>query len=387
VHLPFCVVKCTYCDFYSLAGQDGLAAAYVAAAAREIAEFPDRFAYRPPIGTIYIGGGTPTHLPAGSVGTILDAIAAAFALDPGAEITVEANPESAESARLDELRAAGANRLSIGAQSFSAPFLTMMGRPHGPEATRRAVEAARRAGFANVSLDLIYGLPGQSRADWVDDLDHALRLRTEHLSAYLLETDKDTPLARSLASGALEEPDAGAIEALFAETEARLSGAGMVRYEVSNWARPGRESRHNLGYWLDRPYIGFGSSSHSYFGGRRWACRLSAAAYIDAVGGRRETREALDGGEIETRLAEAVVTAMRLASGADFDALGRRYGVDLWGRHEAALDELARRGWARIEPPRVRLTTAGILWSMEALAPFVAPAGGGAGGAAERGAP
>ena len=251
----------------------------------------------------------------------------------------------------------------------------MMGRPHGPEEPAAAIGAARSAGFENVSLDLIYGLPGQSREDWLGDLDRAIALSPDHLSAYLLETDKDTPLTRRLALEELEEPTAGTIEALFLATEERLPAAGFARYEVSNWSRPARACRHNMGYWEDRPYLGFGSSSHSYYLGRRRACDLSAARYIEAVAKGEGTRTDRDDGAHETRLSEALVTALRLAEGADLDAIGERYGVNLWERHGTALDALAARGWAHLEPPRVRLTATGILWSLEALAPFVADGG------------
>jgi oxygen-independent coproporphyrinogen-3 oxidase len=164
------------------------------------------------------------------------------------------------------------------------------------------------------------------------------------------------------------------IAALYAATEEVLPPLGFARYEVSNWARPGRESRHNLGYWLDQPYLGLGASAHAYYKGRRRACRLSAAAYIRAVDAGADTREDLDDGAPETRLAEALITALRLAEGADLDALGERYGVDLWRRHRGDLAELTRRGWAEVEPPRVRLTREGVLWSLDALAPFVGTA-------------
>ncbi len=205
---------------------------------------------------------------------------------------------------------------------------------------------------------------------WEEDLERAVALGTDHLSVYLLETDKETPLARLVNGGSIEEPDAVTIGALYRATESRLPAAGFSRYEVSNWARPGRASRHNLGYWSDRPYLGFGASAHSYYLGLRRACRLSAAAYASAVERGEETREALDDGASGTRLSEAIVTALRLTAGADFDELGSRYGVDLWARHGADLERLVARGWAALDPPRVRLTIEGILWSMEALAPF-----------------
>jgi oxygen-independent coproporphyrinogen-3 oxidase len=386
VHLPFCVVRCAYCDFYSLVGQDDQARAYVDAVAAEIAAFPGRTGYRPALTTVYVGGGTPSHLPSGSLSRILDAIAGAFPLAKDAEISVEANPESAARAILEEFRRAGANRLSIGVQSFRPDLLAMMGRPHGPDAPRAAIDAAREAGMDNVSLDLIYGLPGQSVDDWRGDLETALALTPDHLSAYLLETDKDTPLARRLAQGELEEPSAETIESLFEATEDRLPRAGFTRYEVSNWSRPGRTCRHNLGYWTDRPYVGFGSSSHSYYLGRRRKCDLPAARYVEAVAKGEPTRADLDDGASSTRLAEALVTALRLADGADFDAIGARYGVDLWSRHAGNLDVLAARGWAHIDPPRVRLTVQGILWSLDALAPFVGDGEGDGAAAAARAA-
>lgn len=372
VHLPFCVVRCTYCDFYSLVGQDDLAKAYVRALEREIRGFPGRAGYRPRIASVYIGGGTPSHMPSGSLTRVLDAIMDAFPVDPDAEVTIEANPESASRETLGEFRGAGANRLSLGVQSFREAFLAMMGRPHGPEAAERAVEAARVAGIGNVSIDLIYGLPGQDTGMWRSDLERGLALGTDHLSAYLLETDKDTPLARSLESGQLAEPGAEAIADLYAVTEEVLPQAGYRRYEVSNWAQPGRECRHNLGYWNDRPYLGFGASSHSYYLRMRRVCRLTAAAYVAAVSKGGETREPLDDGSNAIRLSEAIITALRLAEGADFETIGARYGSDLWSRFEAELVDLTGRGWAVIEPPRVRLTPTGVLWSMDALAPFVA---------------
>lgn len=372
VHLPFCVVRCTYCDFYSIVGQDDLAASYVDALVRDVETFAEVTGCRPPVATVFVGGGTPSHLPAGSVSRVLEALAGAFDLAGDVEITIEANPESATDEKLREFRAAGADRLSLGVQSFEGDFLRMMGRPHGPEAPARTVEAARTAGFENVSLDLIYGLPGQGAALWERDLERALGLGAAHLSAYLLETDKDTPLARLISEGRIEEPDAATISTLYRTTEELVSAAGLRRYEVSNWARLGYECRHNLGYWLDRPYLGFGASAHSYYLGARRACRLTAAAYVAAVARGEETRVPLDDGSRETRLAEALVTAMRLAEGADLDAIGARYGCDLWSRYAQEMRDLVARGWAEIEPPRVRLTTDGILWSLEALTPFVA---------------
>jgi oxygen-independent coproporphyrinogen-3 oxidase len=300
----------------------------------------------------------------------VEAAARAFRLLPGAEITVEANPESASPDKLGDCRRGGANRVSIGVQSFQPALLALMERPHGPEDPARAIEAARAAGIENVSVDLIYGLPDQGEALWQDDLRRALALGTEHISAYLLETDKETPLARRLKAGDLEEPDAETIERLYSVTERWLTDAGFERYEVSNWARPGRESRHNLGYWEDRPYIGFGASSHSYFGGVRSSCAMTASAYVDAVRRGLETRSPLDDGSIEVRLCEAITTAMRLARGADLDRLGARYGVDLWTEYREHLSLMVDRGWAVIAPPRVLLTRSGILWSLEALAGF-----------------
>ena len=371
VHLPFCKVKCAYCDFYSLAGQDDLADSYVDALIGEVRAFPEAARYNPIVSSVYIGGGTPTHLPPGSVPRVLEAIAQTFALDHGAEITVEANPESATRGRLLEIRGGGANRLSLGAQSFESRLLALMGRPHGPEGPEAAVKAARECGFDNVSLDLIYGLPGQEGKDWRRDLERAAALGPEHISAYLLETDKETPLARAITAGGLPEPEQDLVAGLFDITEETLASAGYSRYEVSNWARTGRECRHNLGYWNDRPYVGFGASSHSFYGGRRRACRLSAAEYIDAAAAGIPTRIDLDDGSRETRLTEAVITALRLSGGADFDLLGARYGTDLWKLFGGALEELSARGWAEVARPKVRLTRAGILWSLDALTLFV----------------
>ena len=278
VHIPFCRAKCAYCDFNSYAGLEHLFAPYVRALAREI-ELAGR---RHPLQaqTIYLGGGTPTVLPLDLLGEVLAACRRAFQVPEGAEVTVEANPGTVDGDYLAGLLSLGINRLSLGVQSFDEGELRLLGRIHTAREAVEACHLAREVGFDNLNLDLIYGIPRQTLAGWRETLRQALDLHPDHLSLYALTLEEHTPLAQRIARGEVPAPDDDLAAEMYVLAEETLAEAGYVHYEISNWARPGRQCRHNLTYWRNQPYLGFGAGAHSYFRGVRWWNVSSPEEYI-----------------------------------------------------------------------------------------------------------
>ena len=370
-HIPWCVVRCAYCDFYSQVGGEENSPRYLDALARDVRSFPDRTGYRPAVATIFLGGGTPSMADPEAIARLLDAIRAAFPVREGCETTIEANPESLDEEKVDLWASAGINRISLGVQSLRDRHLSALGRPHDAARALAALACARRGPVATLSADFIYGLPGQSAREWREDLARIADLGVDHISAYLLETEKDTPLARRMAAGNVPEPDPGEVADQWEATGVALEAAGYRRYEISNFARPGKECRHNLVYWTDRPFLGFGASSHGYWRGRRTAVTLSALDYIATVERGEETMGEIEAWDPDRRLAEAIVTGLRLTDGCDFTVLSRRYGRDLFTLHRRALADEAGLGRLVIEGSRVRLSPTGMLFSNDVLCRFV----------------
>ena len=282
VHIPFCVRVCGYCDFNTYAGMDALKGAYAEAVVAEIAGWAPRLEGRA-VASIAFGGGTPGEMPPDAIAAIIDAVRARAPLAPDAEISLEANPDTTSAPALEALAAAGVNRVSFGAQSFDAAELEFLDRAHAPEAAADSVRLARRAGLSSVNLDLIYGLPGQPPASWDATLDHALRLAPDHLSLYALTVEPETPLERRVARGEIVPLDGDAVAAMYETAAARLAASGYRHYELSNWARPGHESRHNRVYWTWGDYLGLGAGAHGFLDGRRLANINRPRAYIEAV--------------------------------------------------------------------------------------------------------
>ena len=282
VHIPFCRSKCIYCDFYSLPGQDRRAMKRYARALCTHLEQGGRIFGGYEADTVYVGGGTPTLLPTGLLLDVLGAVRRSYRLSDGAEVTVEANPESAQDWRaLRRLRRAGVNRLSLGVQAADDQVLKTIGRIHTWDEAKSAVAAARRAGIGNVSVDLIYGLPGQHTEDFLQGLDRVLGLEAEHISCYGLKVEEGTPLAAR--AGEMDLPDDDEQADMYLAAVERLEGAGYGQYEISNFARPGRLSRHNMKYWTLQEYAGFGPGAHSDVGGIRSAYGRDLAAYVRGV--------------------------------------------------------------------------------------------------------
>lgn len=268
-HVPFCLTRCGYCDFNAYAGLDHLQPRYVRALLAEASLAAPAWDGEDVV-SVFLGGGTPTILAAADLEAVLVHLRERYAVTPDAEVTIEANPDTVDAAKLTALLEAGFDRLSMGAQSFDPMVLDSLERVHGPDSVRRAMAVARSVGYANVSLDLIYGAQRETLASWERTLREAIALAPEHVSAYALTVEPSTPLGRQIALGARPAPDPDLQADMFGLACELLGEAGYGHYEVSNWAKPGCECRHNLGYWERRPYLGLGAGAHSYRDDRRW---------------------------------------------------------------------------------------------------------------------
>ena len=269
LHVPFCLTRCGYCDFNAYAGMDHLAPRYVRALLAEMDLVAPAWSEEEVV-SVFLGGGTPTTLDAADLKGLLVNLRDRFAVTEGAEVTIEANPDTVDRPKLEALRAAGYDRLSMGAQSFDVAVLAALERLHDPVSVRRAFADARAAGYRNVNLDLIYGAEGESLGSWERTLLETIDLGPEHVSAYALTVEPATPLGRRIAAKTTPAPDGDVQADMFGLACDLLRDAGYVHYEVSNWARPGFECRHNLGYWERRPYVGLGAGAHAYRDDRRW---------------------------------------------------------------------------------------------------------------------
>ena len=269
VHVPFCLTRCGYCDFNAYAGLDELKPRYLRALLGEMALAAPAWSGGE-VGSVFLGGGTPTTMAPDDLGSLLAQLREAFDITPDAEITAEANPDTVDEASLAALHAAGYTRLSMGAQSFDPAVLQALERVHAPESVRRAWVAVRAAGYSNVNLDLIYGAHAETLDSWERTLDETIALAPEHVSAYALTIEPATALGRAVARGDVPAPDSDVQADMFLLACSKLGDAGYGHYEISNWAKPGYECQHNLGYWRRQPYLGLGAGAHSYRDDRRW---------------------------------------------------------------------------------------------------------------------
>jgi oxygen-independent coproporphyrinogen-3 oxidase len=389
LHVPFCHAKCHYCDFNSYAGMLGQREAYVDALAREIrlagqrARRADGTPRR--CRTIFFGGGTPSLLTAAQVEGLLREARTAFAIDADAEITLEANPGTLEYGRLDALRATGVNRLSMGAQSFDAGLLRWMGRIHSPEEIETAFAAARQAGFTSINLDFIFALPNQSLSTWADTLERALMLGPEHLSLYSLIVEEGTPLFSWVRDGRVIPADDDTAADMYEHAMERLARAGYGQYEISNWALPGHECRHNLTYWRNLPYIGLGAGAHSCFAGHRFAEARPIAGYIAKM---RASLAANEAGEVGAEaivlpagaivedevvssamaMAETAMLGLRLNVGVSRSEFAARYGRTFEQVFDERLADIRDLGLIKTVGDRIRLTEHGRLLGNEVFA-------------------
>ena len=369
VHIPFCAAICNYCNFNRGLFETGLKERYVAALTAEIARAGDGT----PADTIFFGGGTPSLLEPSEVAGLIEACRKAWSVAPGAEITLEANPETVTFERLEAFKAAGVTRLSFGVQSFRDEELARLSRLHSAARAIDAFQMARTAGFDNISLDLMMWLPQQSIAAWNESVDSLIALGPDHASMYLLEIYPNAPLRDTMARGHWSQaPDDEAADMYLSGLD-RMDNAGYVQYEISNAARPGRESRHNLKYWTDGEWVGLGCGAHSTRDGVRWKNVSATEEDISTVssGGHPGCeRRVLSADE---RLEEALFMGLRLTAGVDLHAVSDRHGVDVWGRFGEDLQSFVDAGILNYDGRSVRLTREGMLVANEVMAVFIGP--------------
>ena len=360
LHIPFCRSKCDYCDFYSLAGQDDFMDDYQKALLQHIAETAPR-AKKQVVNSVYIGGGTPTWYGEKRLLELLSTVKKRFSLSRNVEITIEANPDSADVKLLRRLRRAGVNRLSLGMQSACDSELVSVHRPHTFAQTEKAVKAARSAKIKNLNLDLIYGLPGQTDKSWRDSVEKALALEPEHLSCYGLTVEEGTPLAQRVERGErLPDDDEQAERYLW--TVSRLAEAGYEQYEVSNFSKTGYQSRHNLKYWMGRPYIGIGAAAHSDFGGCRYSFVRDLKGYIRGVLGDERVLDEMNEIPQRERGNEYLMLRLRTTHGIEEWEYRREYYMN-FDPIAVKLAEYEQKGWVVCTGHRWHFTPKGFLLS------------------------
>ena len=372
VHVPFCAAICNYCNFNRGLFDAGLKARYVEAVIAEI-----RLRARgTPADTLFFGGGTPSLLEPAEIGAIIAACREAFELSADAEITLEANPEGVSAERLAGFRAAGVNRLSFGVQSFRDDELVRLTRLHSASRAVAAVGEARAAGFDNLSLDLMMWLPQQTVAQWLESVEALAAVGPEHASLYMLEIYPNAPLRDTMARGQWSVAPDDDVAEMYLQAMARLDAAGYQQYEISNVARPGRQSRHNLKYWTDGEWLGFGPGAHSTIDGLRTRNVSATAEYVEAVApGGALVAEARQLSPRE-RMEDALFTGLRLTDGLSVEGVRQRYGVDIWAEFGAELEPFREFGCLIYHDGCLRLTRAGMLLAHEIMSVFLRPAAG-----------
>lgn len=368
LHIPFCKSRCSYCDFATDVYRDNDAVdRYVAALCSEIAMYVGS-APTADIDTIYLGGGTPSLLKPEQVGRILTAVTDKFQIKSDAEITMEMNPATVTLESLKAFRELGVNRASFGVQTFDNRSLKLLARGHDANDARLTFDLLREAGFNNVSFDLIAGLPGQTLKAWEHNLDEAVCMQPEHLSLYLLEIHEGTPLAEQIRGGRQPLPDPELAAEMYELMLDKLSAAGYEQYEISNFSRPGYESRHNTKYWMLDPVIGFGVSAHSFNGRQRFANERDTARYVNAIASRNTAEVMREDINIAS---EFVFLGLRLENGVDRACFESRFGFDLMQKYRQEIQDLIGDGLVDAARDRLRLTLKGKLYSNEVFAVFV----------------
>lgn len=347
LHVPFCASRCAYCDFNTYVAAAPAWAAFVSSAVEETAragrEWPGV------LDTVFFGGGTPTLLPVADVVRLLESVREHLGLAREAEVTIEANPDSVDPRSLAALREAGFTRVSLGMQSRVGHVLQTLGRSHPPQRPLRAAQEARAAGFEHVSLDLIYGTPGETGADWRTSVEAVLAAPVDHVSAYALQVEPGTALAARVRRGALPPPDDDVLAARYALADEAFAAAGLRWYEISNWARPGAQCRHNLGYWRGGEWWGVGPGAHSHVDGERWWNVRSPREYARRLSAGRSPRAGDERPDADARRLERLMLAVRLSEGFDLGLAER----------PAAAADLAAAGLLELDGGRAVLTRRG----------------------------
>ncbi len=385
LHVPFCQTKCPYCDFNTYSGIEDQMPGYVRALKNELRGWASVLSH-PPVVTIFFGGGTPSYLPTQDIEDIQATIRASFGVEDTAEITMECNPGDVTLENAQAWLGSGINRISMGVQSFDDGLLKLLGRRHTAIEAKQAFATLREAGFKNQSIDLIYGLPYQSAAQWSDTLDEAISLDSEHVSLYGLQIEQGTPLAVDVEAGKYPIPDDDLAADMYEEAQRRLSASGFGQYEISNWSKPGMESRHNLLYWLNEPYLGVGPGAHSWVAGQRFANLKSPRRYVDVVAQEYEINGAdpvatmhTPGGPVEqvdlttpsVDIAETMMMGMRLNDGVAHERFEKRFGQQINTVFPQELKRLLKLGLIEVTDDAVLLSERGRLLGNEVFAEFI----------------
>lgn len=372
IHIPFCRRKCSYCDFYSLPQpQPAAMDRYIRSLIKEIEVRASQWQeYQ--FSTIYLGGGTPSLLEPAHIQKLLKAIFCHYNLTPDPEISMEANPATVSRQSLQELQIAGINRLSLGVQSFRDNELKLLGRIHGTREVEDTIMALDNAGIKNFNLDLIYGIPGQTLQDWIYNLRMAEKCHPQHISAYLLQLDPSTPLARRIDSGELSAGDEDLEAVMYYSTIDYLSSKGYQHYEISNYASAGFECRHNLIYWQAHEYLGLGAGAVSYQNGKRTMNKTDLNAYLNRTAAddswATEILEVMTGRE---KLLDAVILGLRMTSGIKPSELLQRFGIDFSREYHAIIEKLEQDGLLITEQDRIRLSRKGYFLSNQVFRCFI----------------
>lgn len=372
VHVPFCLHRCHYCDFNTYEGLEALRAPYVDALISDIQRWPETSprigrVVQGPATSVFFGGGTPTLLPASELGRILLALAGTIGLDPGAEVTVEANPETVDGDYFERLLDAGFNRVSIGVQSLRDRVLARLGRTHDGPTALAALAAAKAAGVPDLNADLIYGSPWETDDDWRVSLEGTLAAGPDHISAYALTVEEGTPLATLVRTGRVPDVDPDVQASRHATADQILETAGFHRYEVSNWAKPDRASAHNVLYWSAGDYLGFGAGAHAHVAGRRWWGTRLPRAFVSAAERGASTEAGSEVLEADERVGEALMLGLRLRHGVDLPAFARRFGADGLAARWGEIDALTKEGLLDTDGSRLCLAEDATFVANEAL--------------------
>ena len=388
VHVPFCKTKCPYCDFNTYQGIEDLMDPFLPALTSEIGCWGETLGHAA-VKSIFFGGGTPSYLAAGYIERILAAIQTSFEVDDGAEITIEANPGDLDAAACASILGQGVNRLSIGVQSLDNGLLKLLGRRHQSSEAVQAFQTAREAGFDNVNLDLMYGLPNQSMDQWRQTLDSLIGLAPEHISLYALTLEEGTPMHRWAAEGKIPEPDPDLAADMYQYARDSLAEAGYHHYEISNWTLPGRECEHNLVYWQNGAYLGVGPGAHSRLGDYRFWTVLSprdynnkASEWVEAsINPVDELIESvlqgvptLGGWEHisqETACSETMFLGLRLLDGLNLTEASKRTGIDLAKKFQASIQECIELGLLDQDGDCLKLTESTYLIANQAFTRFL----------------
>jgi oxygen-independent coproporphyrinogen-3 oxidase len=367
LHIPFCAAICNYCNFNRGLFDAALKERYVTALLTEIRRAGDGAA----ADTIYFGGGTPSLLDPSEVAAIVKACRESWTLAPDAEVTLEANPETVTDRSLVQYREAGVNRISFGVQSFRDEELVRLDRLHTAARARDAFQAARRAGFDNISLDLMMWLPQQSVAEWLQSVDALIALGPEHASLYMLEVYPNAPLRDAMARSRWSLAPEDDVVDMYLSCFDRMDTAGYVQYEISNAARPGRESRHNLKYWSDGEWLGLGCGAHSTRRGVRWKNLPATVEYIERVAAGQAVVWDERGLSPVERIEEALFMGLRRTCGLDLAAFQRQYGTDVWSTYGTQLQRFVDAQLLIYDGRSVRMTRSGMLLAHEIMTVFI----------------